>query len=334
MMGELLDELMGKGRNRPLKHKRPFGSPSPSSLGGRGGEGGERGRGFPRRDSPRWADAKWCQYALVLGFCPHALFHNTRSDLGPHVLGSREDLRVPGRRGDGMGRGKVGSRRRRDVSAGVKTCVVPGDAVRAEYRRAVEADALEAESRGGYPRRRCLLLLRRLVGDMDARISRIQAERAGEARKQREVEGLRDARRRAREAATRAGQPDGGSFLLSVPLPERDADAEFRRLRARSVEAGEAHGDWDAAWDLRREADGVAAACLERVAREADTAAEEAAKDLKGEQQDLEVDPVCGIVIQAGDGAERRMAHYQGKQYQGWKRIREALAQLEAEECL
>ena len=66
----LLDELMGAERNAPLSQRN-------NESGGGGAGAGANGRRLPRFD-----DADVCKFELA-GLCPHGLFTNTRSDLGP-----------------------------------------------------------------------------------------------------------------------------------------------------------------------------------------------------------------------------------------------------------
>ena len=70
----LLDELMGAERNAPLSQR--------NNEGGEGGNGNGSGAAAPRRRLPRFDDPDVCKYELA-GLCPHGLFTNTRSDLGP-----------------------------------------------------------------------------------------------------------------------------------------------------------------------------------------------------------------------------------------------------------
>ena len=68
----LLDELMGAERNAPLSQRNSGG----------GGSGTGAGGGGASRRLPRFDDPDVCKLELA-GLCPHGLFTNTRSDLGP-----------------------------------------------------------------------------------------------------------------------------------------------------------------------------------------------------------------------------------------------------------
>ena len=360
----LLDELMGAERNAPLSQRN-------------NDDGGERGSGAgaSRRRLPRFDDDDVCKLELA-GLCPHGLFTNTRSDLGPC-------------------RWRVHA----DALAWESLQKQYDEEVKPEERR----DRRSRRSYGFALRDQLAVLVR----DLDRRIERARREREAidAARAEafssnpvllagggglRSVEGTAKAAAgaalAAKDSAATAAAPEGGQQqqqqllqpglqpLNTVPplLPEDAAIVADLRSRASAATAAAdeaaGEGDVDRAMTLAAEgeslssaADAARAAGVTRVytARAAEAAAAKAkavaeataaaaaaaaattaAVDLNPlaplppsrppitVQQHLRPCEVSGILLAVNETEARLREHYAGKQYQGWKAIRETLARL------
>jgi hypothetical protein len=126
--------------------------------------------------------------------------------------------------------------------------------------------------------------------------------------------------RRVERARERA-QAESAPRALSAPDARRLDDMERRAGEALAAAegAGEA-GDVLAALD----AAGAASDLRASAAR--------SRQQLTQPERVLTVCGVCGIFISSTDNEARRQEHVTGKQYLGWKRLRETLKRLEEEE--
>jgi hypothetical protein len=297
----LLDELMGAERDVPLQQR------SHRQL--------------------HFTDPGVCKYELA-GVCPNQLFTNTRSDLGACRSSRDRRRRVPAAPATTLSR--LVTRRPSSRLAYTRNTHPPTHPPTHPHtphthahththnhnhktktgpcRALYHSDHLEwpavaaqweDEARRPSPRERARRYpyerdlrarLEQLVRDMDRRVERAR-ERA------------------AAESAPRPLQPQDARRL---------EDAESRALEAlRAAEgAGEA-GDVLAAL----EAAGAASELRAASARQR--------QQLTQPERVLTVCDVCGIFISSTDNEARRLEHVTGKQYLGWKRLREALRAME-----
>jgi len=349
----LLDELMGAERNAPLSH--------------RGAEGGGEGSEPPssRRRLPRFDDLEVCKFELA-GLCPHGLFTNTRSDLGPcrwkvhsdalawESLQKQYDEEVtPEERKDRRSRRSYGFALRDELAVLVR------DLDRRIERARREREALDA-ARGG---------------NNNANVGGATGA-AGAGAGATAPAQLQQAPAPPPPPASTSSLPP----LLPTPLLPEDL-ALVANLRARSSAAtaaadeAAAEGDVDRAMTLAAEGESLNAAAdaaqacgvtraytAQAAARAAEAVAAKAAAEAAASaatttakaaaptnelaplppapvpirppvtaQQQLRPCEVSGILLAVNETEARLKEHYAGKQFQGWKAIRETLARLVAE---
>jgi len=112
--------------------------------------------------------------------------------------------------------------------------------------------------------------------------------------------------------------------LESAPRPLAAPDA--RRLEDMERRADEALGAAEGAGEA---GDVLAALDAAGAGAELRAAAARSRQQLTHPERVLSVCDVCGIFVSSTDNEARRTEHVTGKQYQGWKRIRDALRDME-----
>ena len=208
-----------------------------------------------------FSDPAVCKYLMVCDECPHSLFSNTKSDLGPcrYELCNAENHQIL--------------------------------AARKEYR------ALDRAKRDEYGYEYdTWVFLRRLVADCDRRVSR------NKQRIRAEEEGLRPA------TLTEAEQE-----RLRQIQDESDA------LSSEAQKLGDS-GDSTKATEIMKR---IAALDQERQQVIAGPQVQVGASEKK-----LVVCEVSANYMSTTDNEERMAAHYAGKQYVGWKKLREKCKEL------
>eukprot|EP01025_Chloroclados_australasicus_P009168 TRINITY_DN13523_c0_g2_i1.p1 TRINITY_DN13523_c0_g2~~TRINITY_DN13523_c0_g2_i1.p1 ORF type:complete len:360 (-),score=42.11 TRINITY_DN13523_c0_g2_i1:384-1370(-) len=146
------------------------------------------------------------------------------------------------------------------------------------------------KARYGYERDLCRFL-ESLIRDMDRKIEKAQ-ERA------------------AQESIPKEMKPEEQSRLDEIKQKEKDAQEKAEKLAE--------EGDIDASMMFTQQAE------------QFKTQYEALHKQLTFGDKTMEVCTVCGVFINSTDNDQRRQDHLNGKQYQGWKKIRAKRVELEA----
>lgn len=223
----------------------------------------ERDVPFEKRRNVRitFSDPQVCKYLMVCDECPHSLFSNTKSDLGPchFEMCNAENQQI--------------------LSA------------RKEYR------ALEQSKKDEYGYEYdTWIYLRQLVGACDRRVARAKQ------RIRAEEEGLR---------------------------PATLTDAEKERLRQIQEESDVLSSE---AQKLGDEGDSTKATEIMRRIAALDGERQQVIAGPQGKvgasEKKLVVCEVSANYMSTTDNEERMAAHYAGKQYVGWKKLREKLKEL------